>query len=76
MLDLMANELDILAKTDHPHIVRVHELIEDTNNFYIVSELMNGGELYQKIVKEKKFCERDSVKFIKEIVLALNYMHE
>ena len=50
LLDLMANELDVLACTDHPHIVRVHELIEDANQFYIVSELMNGGELYQKIV--------------------------
>jgi calcium-dependent protein kinase len=71
----MANELDVLARTDHPHIVRVHELIEDANNFYIVSELMNGGELYHKIVQEKKFSEKNSMRFIKEIVLALNYMH-
>ena len=53
----MASELDVLSRTDHPHIVRVHELIEDSNNFYIVSELMNGGELYEMIIKEKKFSE-------------------
>ena len=46
----MANELDVLAKTDHPHIVQTKELIEDENNFYIVSELVNGGELYGKII--------------------------
>jgi serine/threonine protein kinase len=53
----MANELDILAKTDHPHIVRTKEIIEDENNFYIISELVTGGELYNKILEKRKFNE-------------------
>ena len=53
----MASELDVLAKTDHPHIVATKELIEDENNFYIVSEFINGGELYSKIIEKKKFGE-------------------
>ena len=64
MLDLMASELDILAKTDHPNIVRTKELIEDENNFYIVTDLIKGGELYSKILEKRKFNEKDAAEFI------------
>ena len=37
---LMEQELDVLAKTDHPHIVRHLELYEDDINFYTVSEIV------------------------------------
>jgi hypothetical protein len=30
--------------------MRIFELLEDTSNYYIVSELLNGGELYERIV--------------------------
>jgi hypothetical protein len=38
-------EAQILRNTDHPHIVKIHEFIDDVNNrrFYIVMELLPGG---------------------------------
>ena len=54
----MEQELEVLQKTDHPHIVRVMELMEDDVNFYIVSELVTGGELYDYIIKKKRLTER------------------
>lgn len=58
LVDLMEQELEVLQKTDHPHIVRVMELMEDDVNFYIVSELVTGGELYDYIIKKKRLTER------------------
>ena len=49
LLDLMEQELEVLQKTNHPHIVRVFELLHDDVNFYIVSELITGGELYDYV---------------------------
>ena len=46
----MKQELDVLSKTDHPHIVKAYELLEDEANFYIISELIEGGELYEYII--------------------------
>ena len=66
----------MLSNTDHPHIVRVMELLEDEAKFYIVSELVTGGELYDYIIKKKKLSERESAGIIKQILLALNYMHQ
>ena len=72
----MEQELEVLSNTDHPHIVRVMELLEDEAKFYIVSELVTGGELYDYIIKKKKLSERESAGIIKQILLALNYMHQ
>ena len=76
LLDLMEQELEVLQNTDHPHIVRVMELLEDDIKFYIVSELVTGGELYDYIIKTKKLTERQAANVIKQILLALNYMHQ
>jgi len=30
--------------------MKVYELLEDEGNYYIVSELLEGGELYERII--------------------------
>jgi hypothetical protein len=37
--------------------MRIFELLEDDTHYYIVSELIFGGELYERIVKIKTFTE-------------------
>mmetsp|Transcript_27579 Transcript_27579/g.19996 ORF Transcript_27579/g.19996 Transcript_27579/m.19996 type:complete len:97 (-) Transcript_27579:1111-1401(-) len=54
---LMESELQILGQTDHPHIVRVYQLLEDSSNYYVSMELMNGGDLLGRILKQKMFNE-------------------
>ena len=44
---------------DNPHLIKVHEILEDDGRYYIISELMHGGELYDRILKMKKFTEKD-----------------
>ena len=39
---------------DHPHILKLYEYFEDEKNFYIITEMCKGGELFDKIV-EKEF---------------------
>jgi calcium-dependent protein kinase len=56
--------------------MRVFELMEDVNHYYIVSELLEGGELYERILQMKRFCEKDAAKIIHQVLLALNYMHK
>ena len=54
----MKNELNVLESVDHPHIVHVNEMVEDDVNFYIISELMKGGELYEHMIKVGRLNER------------------
>lgn len=72
----MESELEVLSKTDHPHMVRVFELLHDDASFYIITELVTGGELYDYIIKMKRLSEREAANLIRQLLLALNYMHE
>jgi serine/threonine protein kinase len=42
---LMHDELMLLERTDHPHITRVFELMEDDLKYYVVMEYFEGGNL-------------------------------
>lgn len=72
----MEQELDVLSKTDHPHMVRVFELLQDETSFYIVTELVRGGELYDHIIKVKRVSEAQAADILRQILLAVNYMHQ
>jgi serine/threonine protein kinase len=39
-------EVNILSKLTHPNIMHIYEFYEDKANYYIVSELCKGGELF------------------------------
>jgi serine/threonine protein kinase len=61
----MDNELEILETTDHPNIVRIYELLHDDKFYFIVSEYIRHGELYDFIVKKQYISELDVIKIIK-----------
>lgn len=61
--------------TDHPHIVKTMEILEDNQNYYVVMELMEGGDLLHKLTDAEEFSESTVVNIISQVLLALNYMH-
>ena len=44
--------------------MRIFNLLEDDHNYYIVSELLPGGELYERVVHLKQFREADAAQII------------
>ena len=72
---LMLSELSILQKCSHPNIMNVNELLEDDNCYYIATELLEGGELFDRIIVEKQFSEKRASYILKQVLLAINYMH-
>ena len=55
--------------------MRIYELFEDSQNYYVISEYMEGGELYDRIIQIKAFKEKDAAYIVYQVLLALNYMH-
>ena len=74
--NLMQDELKVLQEAAHPHIMRIYELMEDEDNYYIVSEFLEGGELFDRIVSLRTFRESKASYVIYQILLALNYIHK
>lgn len=50
-LAMLNQEMDILALLDHPHILRLFEHYNDTENIYIITDVCYGGHLLE-IVEE------------------------
>ena len=49
--------MEILRKLDHPHIIKLYEYFEDPKNVYLIIEMCNGGELFDKIIENECFDE-------------------
>lgn len=39
-------EINILKGMDHPNIVKLYEFYQDKKNYFIVTEMCTGGELF------------------------------
>ena len=59
-VELLQNELSILGEKSHPHIIRIVDLMEDDINYYVVSEVVRGGELFKRLTKVHSFTEVDA----------------
>lgn len=46
---------------DHQNIVKLYEVYEDEVNFYLIMDLLKGGELFDEIVKRSRYSEHDAV---------------
>jgi len=65
LMELMENELTILEKTSHPNVMRIYELLNDDKFFFVVSEFMKHGELYDFIVKREGITEQEVQKIVR-----------
>ena len=53
----------------------VNEILEDNNFYYIATELLEGGELFDRIIVEKQFSEQRASYILRQVLHAINYMH-
>ncbi|CAD8175812.1 unnamed protein product [Paramecium octaurelia] len=73
---ILFSEMDILRLIDHPNIVKLHKLYQDNIHYYMVTELCQGGELFDKLASEKNFTEKKAAEIMKQVLSAVTYCHE
>jgi casein kinase I family protein HRR25 len=56
-------------------VIKLFEYFEDERNVYLVQELCQGGELFDRIVENEYFTEILAAKTFRQILMALNYCH-
>ncbi|CAH8562757.1 unnamed protein product [Schistosoma mattheei] len=72
----IASEVDILTRLNHPCIIQIYDVIDTTEAMYMVLELVEGGELFNRIVDLGQLNESDSKFFFLQMVIAVKYLHD
>jgi len=72
----LVTEMDILKQVDHPNIISLKEIIDTKNCLFIVTELVTGGELFDKIVELGQYNEKNAAILVSKMVSAIDYLHD
>jgi serine/threonine protein kinase len=69
-------QIGILRDLDHPNIVRMLADLKDDDQYYIVMEKVEGGELFDRIVALEAYSEEQARATAVVLLDALRYLHE
>ena len=70
------NEINILKMLDHPNVIKLYETYEDDLNYYMIFELCRGGELFDTIIENGYFTEKEAKVIFKSIIKAIHHCHK
>lgn len=59
----------------HKNIIQLIEYFEEPERFYLVFEKINGGQLLDHIQNRVKFTEREACYVVKDLAVALQFLH-
>jgi len=66
----------ILQAVDHPHVVKCYAVYETDERMYLFLELMEGGELFDRIVDQGHYTEEEAAQTTYKLLSALKHMHD
>lgn len=73
------NEVRILRKLKSDHITCISRALVDKSGFYIVQDLFDGGELFDRLLSDgSKVCNNEvrAAVLVKQMLTAVVHMHE
>ncbi len=75
MGEKVRTEIHILRLFDHPHVIKIYEVIDTPTDIFTVMEYIPGGELFDLIVSKGRLSELEARQVFQETVSAVAYCH-
>ena len=75
MLEQFSVEIDSLTQLQHRNIIHLNDVYVTPHKIYIVTELMEGGELFDYVVERGTLTELEASELMLQVTSALDYMH-
>ncbi|KIJ56640.1 hypothetical protein M422DRAFT_197695 [Sphaerobolus stellatus SS14] len=69
-------EVQIMRQINHPAIVKLLSFFESDEYYFLILELMEGGELFHQIVKLTYFSENLARHVILQVAEGIRFLHE
>jgi len=70
------DEVLILSTLRHPYICPLVDFFEERECYFLVMELMSGGDLFDRIGKRKSYTENDARDLCRKMLESVRYCHE
>lgn len=74
MIAAIKNEIEIMKSLDHPYTVKLHKVYEDKENVHLILDYVEGGSLYNKLIKGGPYSEEKAAKLIRKMLKLLDYL--
>ncbi|KAJ7999471.1 hypothetical protein DPEC_G00194770 [Dallia pectoralis] len=72
----LENEITVLKKIRHDNVVGLEDFYESRTHYYLVMQLVSGGELFDRIINRGVYTEIDASQLVRQVLQAVNYLHE
>jgi calcium-dependent protein kinase len=70
----LRNEIFIMCQLDHPNVMRIEEVYESNNDIYIVQELCEGGDLFDRLDQQPNchYTEEQCALLVKQVSCSMD----
>lgn len=75
-LKKILREIQIMKMLNHPHIIRLYQVMETERMIYLVTEYASGGEIFDHLVAHGRMSEKEARHKFRQILGAVMYCHE
>ncbi|XP_048588593.1 serine/threonine-protein kinase SIK1 isoform X2 [Nematostella vectensis] len=69
-------EVQIMKLLQHPHIVKLYQVMETKNMLYLVTDYANNGEMFDYLAHHGRLPEKEARKKFVQILSAVDYCHK
>ena len=70
------NEIEIISKLKHPNIIHVEKILDDQENYYIIMEYCDNGELFEYIVNKERLSQEEASILFYQLINGVEYIHK
>ncbi|KAF9306262.1 Calcium/calmodulin-dependent protein kinase type 1 [Mortierella antarctica] len=72
---MLDTEIAVLSKVRHSNCVSLLEMFETEDAVYLVTDLAEGGELFDQLLQKGYYTEADAARLVHQILLGVEYLH-
>lgn len=69
----LEREMEILQTLSHPNILQLVEYFETDREVLVVTDVYEGGELFDEIIRRHEFTEEDAIIVIQQLLSCISY---
>lgn len=66
----------LLQRGHHKHVITIYDTLETENNYYLITDLVSGGEMIDMVEGSRGLPESQVRKYITQILTALQHLHQ